>query len=159
MTVKGVVMNIHAIDFNISRRVPERLVYLGNHARPYGVNEPDTWAMDHYFAAAIANGLRMLVAYGNAVRDVEEYERIASYLEFYASCPSDALFEHIDFSQDKDEDNDEADLLEWVNADDRSAWPGMNEYCDKSAQIDEIRFEYQRRAFEWLTQHWGELWD
>lgn len=141
------------------RRKPTNLIYLGNVARPYGVNEQDTWAMDAYFALAMANGLRMLVAYGHCTRDEDEYERIASYLEFYGNCPADALFEYIDFSHDKDENEEAEDLLEWVNASDRSAWPGMNEYADKAHLIDEIRFEYMRRAMTWLTEHWGELWD
>lgn len=146
----------HAIDLNSERKKP-RLIYLGNVPRPYGINESDTWGMDHYMAAVLANGLRMLVAYGNAVRDVDEYERIASLLEFYSEDYGKALSENIDWSNDPDDTFD--DLIEWLNAEDRSKWPGMNEYCEKSSIIDEIKEVYIREALDWLRDHWGELWD
>lgn len=143
-----------AIELGRVRRQPNRLIYLDNVPRPYGINEADTWSLDSHLAAVMANGLRMLVAYGHCVRDEAEYERIASKLEFYATDDS-ALHAAIDWSNDAEDD----DLLSWLNADDRSAWPGMNEYAEKSAQIEYWQRQYMSEALAWLTANWGELWD
>lgn len=143
-----------AIEIGRARRQPNRLMYLGNVPRPYGINETDVWNLDGHLAAVMANGLRMLVAYGHCVRDEAEYERIASKLEFYATNDS-ALFEAIDWSNDAEDDS----FLGWVNANDRSAWPGMNEYSAKSAQIEYWQRQYMFEALEWLAKYWGELWD
>jgi hypothetical protein len=146
--------DIAFIKDDFSRKVP-KLMYLGSEPRPYGINERDMFNMDGHLAAVLANGLRMLIAYGHHVIDEEEYERIASKLEFYADDYNSALHSAIDWSSDKPE----RDMLEWVNSDDRSPWPGMNEYSQKSAQIDYWRYEYMREAMDWLKEYWGELWD
>ena len=138
------------------RRKPERLIYLGNHARPYGVSEPDTWGMDTYFAAAIANGLRMLVAYGHCVRDEAEYERIAGYLEFYGNCPEDALFRNIDWSRDDENIPLTDENGYWISP---AGQPGFDEYCEKSAVIDEVRLQYMKKTMTLVGDHWGDLWD
>lgn len=148
--------DIKAVNMDSNRLMPNRLIYLGNQPRPYGINERDTWNMDGHLAAVMANGLRMLIAYGHCVRDQQEYERIASKLEFYAADDS-ALFDAIDWSNDPEETID--DLLDWVNAENRSAWPSMNEYAVKAAQIEYWQRQYMSEALIWLAAHWGELWD
>lgn len=147
----------HAVDLSKKRSRPSRLIYLDNVARPYGINEQDIWNMDGHMAAVFANGLRMLAAYGHAVIDKDEYELIASKFEFYAMDHGSVLHENIDWSNDPDQDTE--DLLDWVNANDRSRWPGMNEYAEKSDAIDIMKQVYIQEALEWIAKHWRELWD
>jgi hypothetical protein len=135
------------------RKLPHRLIYLGNHSRPYGVAERDTFNFDSYLAKVIANGLRMLVAYGHTEIDEEEYERIASKLEFYAMDTDSVIHEHLDW------DNDRPGMIgekDWLSTQGR---PAFAEYCDKSAQVNDWKNVYIDEALVWLRNHWGELWD
>lgn len=148
---------VQQVNTSAERKSPNRLIYLGSQPRPYGINEHDTWGMDHHMAAVMANGLRMLVAYGHLYRDEDEYERIASKLEFYAEDYNDALCENIDWSNDPTHGQ--------IVTDENGIWqsprgePGFDEYCTKSAQIDYWRTVYMTEALQWLSAHWGELWD
>jgi hypothetical protein len=138
-------------------RKEPKLIYLGNTARPWGINEADTWWMDGHMAAVLANGLRMLVAYGHCVRDEEQYEYIASKLEFYACDPEITLYDYIDWS--KDENHGE------MLTDEKGIWispkgqPGFDEYCEKAEVIKEIQIAGMKEALAWLADHWAELWD
>lgn len=138
-------MDIHAVDLDKTPRAPERLIYVGNYPRPYGINEQDTWNMRSYVAAVLANGLRMIMAYGHHVIDESAYDRIAGLLEFYATDHGDVLYEHIDWSRDN------LDLWE--------GQPGFDEYFEKSVLMDTIKEDYIEESLAWLAEHWGELWD
>jgi hypothetical protein len=144
------------VNLNRERKVPNRLIYLDNEPRPYGLNERDTWNMSSHMAAVMANGLRMLVAYGHLYRDEEQYELIASKLEFYATDCNSVLYDNIDWSND-DED--------FIQVDENGYWispagqPGFDEYCIKSEQIEYWQRVYMTEALQWLSEHWGELWD
>lgn len=149
--------DVHALDLDREPRKPERLIYLGNTPRPYGVNEPDLYAADIHLAAVLANSLRMLSAMSHAVIDHDEYERIASKLEFYAIEPERALYENIDWSNDPTHGQ--------IVTDENGVWqspagePGFDEYYAKSQQIKHWQKQYMKEALAWLSEHWGELWD
>lgn len=145
--------DVKAVNMEWERKRPNRLMYLSNRPRPYGVDEYDTWNLDGHLAATMANGLRMLVAYGHTLIDEDEYERIASKLEFYAIDSASALFEQINWDADKPSEIGEGD---WLSTNGR---PGFAEYCEKSAQIGYWQREYMNEALDWLKVHWGELWD
>jgi hypothetical protein len=149
-------VHMQQVNMDRKRKTPNRLIYLGNESRPYGINERDTWNMSTYMAAIMANGLRMINAYGHLCRDEEEYERIASKLEFYSIDYNKELHDNIDWS------NDDQDLLQvdengyWISPEEQ---PGFDEYCKKSEQIEYWQRMYMLEGLNWLSEHWGELWD
>ena len=149
--------DVHGIDLNKKRQTP-KLIYLGSEPRPYGINEQDTWGMNHYVAAVLANGLRMLVAYGNAVRDDDTYELMAAKLEFYATDAGGIIGQHIDWSQDPQFD-DVGEGIEAYLRGNKEDWPAQTEYNEKVLLAEEVQRQYAREAMEWVTENFGELWD
>lgn len=147
---------IQQINMDHNRTIPNRLIYLGSEPRPYGINEYDTWNMGGHLAAVMANGLRMLVAYGHLYRDEESYERIASKLEFYATDYASALYENIDWSNDDDNELLTDENGYWISP---AGQPGFDEYCKKSTQIEYWQRHYMVEALDWLKVNWGGLWD
>lgn len=136
----------------------------------YGVSSADTWCLSNYLAKIISNGLRLLITelHGwpgpNLIPGVETFEdwqakleEIAMKLEFYSTDTDTVIFDHIDWS--KDEAIDGKDLLDWLHAEDKSPWPGQNEYCEKTDIVEEVQYRFRREAFEWLTEYWDALWD
>jgi hypothetical protein len=124
--------------------------------KQYGVNVSDTFNLDSYLAVVIANGLRLLAANSHCKQDLEGLEAAAMKLEFYASDPADVIHDNIDWSQDPDDDDD---FLAWVNAEDQTAWPAMNEYRDKVQTAEEVQDRFAREALEWVATNFGTLWD
>lgn len=154
--------NIKTLSDFSSERNPAKLIeipgdsYAVEHRGRYGVTTSDTWNLDSYLARVLANAIRMFAATTHGLEDQNELELIACYFEFYSTEIHDVLHAAIDWSQDK---KDTDDLLEWINAEDRSAWPGMNEFSEKSETVEYWQHQYGQEAMNWVARHWMELWD
>lgn len=145
--------DIKEINLQWERKEPNRLIYLGSQPRPYGINEGDMFNMDTHLAAVMANGLRMLIAYGHTYIDENQYELIASKLELYATETDSTISQHLDWDNDRNYEIGEGD---WLST---SGRPAFTEYCEKTAQVEYWKRKYMDEALAWLKDHWGELWD
>ncbi len=130
--------------------------YLGNKARPYGVNSEDIFGLDTYLAATIVNGLRMLMSEGNHYYD-PEMELVTDKIDFFLMDVHETIDSYIDFSNDRPDTFDEdGDFANWLSLEGR---PGAQEAYDKWCIVEDMQRIYMREALEWLAVNWGTLWD
>lgn len=139
----------------------------------YGVSLSDTYNLHCYIALSISNGLKMLAnnAHGWPGHDFPEYEdwinalnEIAGKLEFVGRLDEmkSVMCDQIDFSQDEDfliEEIEDGDFKGYFRINDSGHMPGMDEYSEKSDQLDAIADHYKTEALNWLNKYWGALWD